>query len=140
MENQMQRREFLRKAAMFTAGAFAFSGTILAGSLPDENASTGNPLLNPAFRIREMDHGEIELYTNLKDKSKLSEIFAGFDADVIKNVSDGKEIVQENSILAFRYNLSDEDCKKRTKELLNELQQSGIIYYGELMLVKIQEG
>jgi len=140
MENQMRRREFLRKAAMLTAGAFAFSGTIRAGSLPDEEASKGNPLLNPAFRIRERDHGEIELYTYLEDKSKLSEIFAGFDADLIKSISDGKDLVKGNSMLAFRYNLSDEDCRNKTKELLNELEQSGIIYYGELMLVKIQEG
>jgi len=140
MENQMRRREFLRKAALFTAGVFAFSGTTCAGSLPGETTSTRNPLLNPAFRIKELNHGEIELYTYLKDKSKLSEIYAGFDAEVIKSISEGKELVQENSRMAFRYNLSDEDCTNRTKELLNELQQSGIIYYGDLMLVKIQEG
>jgi hypothetical protein len=140
MENQMQRREFLRKAAMLTAGAVVLAGTIHAGSLSEETYPSGNPLLNPAFRIRELSNGEIELYTFLKDKSKLSEIFAGFDADVIRSISEGKDLVKENSELAFRYNLTAKKCRKKTDNLLNDLQKSGIIYYGELMLVKIQEG
>jgi hypothetical protein len=136
----MQRREFLRKAAMLTAGSMVLAGTIHAGSLPEETSPTGKPMLNPAFRIRELSNGEIELYTHLKDKSKLSEIFAGFDADVIRSISEGKDLAMENSKLAFRYNMSEKKCRKKTDNLLNDLQKSGIIYYGELMLVKIQEG
>jgi hypothetical protein len=140
MENQIQRREFLRKAAMFTAAAIAFPGSLSAGSFPDETASTGNPLLNPAFRIKELNHGEIELYTYLKDKSKLSDIFAGFDADLLKCIAEGKVPGQEIPVLSYRYNLTEDECWRRTKELLMDLQHSGIIYYGKLMLVKIQEG
>jgi hypothetical protein len=140
MENQMQRREFLRKAAMLTFGALAVTGAINAGSLLGEKAENGNPLLNPAFRIRELSNGEIELYTFLEDKSKLCEIYAGFDADVIKCIAESKDPAKENYRLAFRYNMTGEDCGNRTKELLNDLCHSGIVYYGELMLVKIAEG
>ena len=139
MNETIRRREFFRKAALVTAGLFLITDAF-AGPAPGEvSAGNGKPLLNPAFRMKEITSGEIELYTYLKDRKKLSELFGGLDAEIIREIVKGENPMEAAETLAFRHNLSYSECRLKIKQLTDELEHSGIIYYGEKMLVKIQE-
>jgi hypothetical protein len=139
MNEKIRRRDFFRKTAMLTAGLFVIP-KIIPAVYPVENiAEKGNPLLNPAFRMKELETGELELFTHLEDKSKLSELFGGLDADIIREILNGHNPLGTIGVLAYRHNLSYPECRRKTKRLMNDLQQSGIIYFGDKMLVKIQE-
>jgi hypothetical protein len=139
MNKEMRRRDFLQKAALFTAGLFTLSEITLANNPASGLAYNQKPLLNPAFRMKALDNGELELYTHLNDRSKLSELFAGLDADIIREIVNGNNPLESAEKLAFRHNLSGKECRKKTENLLGALHQSGIVYYGDMMLVKIQE-
>jgi hypothetical protein len=140
MNKEIKRRDFLQKAALFTAGLFTLSEVTIANRPMTDLTENPKPLLNPAFKMKTLDSGELELYTHLKDKSKLSELFAGLDADIIREIVHEKNPLEFTEILAFRHNMSGPECRIRIKNLLQDLHQSGIIYYGDKMLVKIQEG
>lgn len=138
-KQSIKRREFLQKAAIFSAGLLTVSGTSLAMSHNNKSLDTPIPLLNPAFKVNTFVNGELELYTYQVDRSKLSEIFSRFDADIILEILNHNNPFEKSDALATKYNLSGIQSKDWIQSLLSDFEKSGVIYYGETMLVKIQE-
>jgi hypothetical protein len=139
MNTQIQRREFLQKAALFAVGFFAFSETALA-EVPGKNLKENQiPLLNPAFRMNSPNNGDLELYTFLADKSRMSYTFSGLDADILTEIANQVNPLTKIENLAEKHYLTGKECKRMITKSMKDFEKSGIIYYGELMLVKISE-
>jgi hypothetical protein len=136
MDMHIERRDFLKKAALITAGFLSVSSASNAFSMNNKKLNS-IPLLNPAFNVNMYENGELEIYTFLKDKSKLSEIFVNFEADIIIEVLHHRDPFDEYPSLALKYNMSKAKSKKKIDRLLTDLEKSGIVFYGDQILVKI---
>ena len=138
----ISRRAFFRMAATLTgsvvvAGATGFS---LANSFEHaRRLPTLTIRLNPAFRIRSLSAGMIELSTHLPDGRVLAHHFSGFDAELLRGIEQGRGAAELCTELARLHNLSAQRCETSLLNSLRELETGRLVYYGEKMIVKRAE-
>ena len=144
MNANCHRREFLRKAAAL-AGTLVIT-PFLANSLAQTNPSKGEstdgkliPRINPAFRINRLSDGSLEFFTFQKPGSKISYYYSGLEAGVLLLIANNKPINANLKEIANQYSLSDSICKIKIDTAMNEFKKKGLIYYGDLMIVKKTE-
>ena len=139
MNTQIKRRNFLQRAASLTTGLLVLSETSLNAKSGETFDETQIPLLNPAFRVNTFNNGDLEIYTFLADKSRLSESFSGLEADIMVEITRHENPLTNIEILASNHKMEVSLCRQKTREFLEGLYNSRIIYYGEIMKVKIHE-
>jgi hypothetical protein len=145
MNPRYLRREFLRKAAAL-GGALVFvpfAGK--AGEVPgrtiDEPEVDKRPIrINPAFRINLFHDGSVELYTFQKPGSKVSYQFSGLEASLFLLLIGNKPLAFCIKDLAEKHSLGYSDCEAKLHTALDDFSRKGLIYYGDLMVVKKTEG
>ena len=144
MKPNYHRREFLKKAV--TAAVTIVLTPFVANSISRINQSKGEsgnekliPHINPAFRIQRLNDESLELYTYQKVGSKISYYYSGFEAGVLLVILENKLPEENLKELATRYSLSDSICKTKIYSAMDEFKKKGLIYYGDLMMVKKNE-
>jgi hypothetical protein len=138
------RRDFLKKMAAL-AGVLVFAPSVTSSfaknfQIRDKAPGEGKtPRINPAFRIKKLGEGSIELYTFQKPGSKLSYRYSGLEAGVLLMLMENKPLEENLDTLAAQFSLSTPVCKSMVNSSMAQFEKKGLIYYGELMLVKITE-
>jgi hypothetical protein len=144
MNTYYYRRDFLRKVAAI-AGVLMFnpfSGNSTVGKNPVEHISTDGvltPRINPAFRMNLFSDGTLELFTFQKPGSKISAHYSGIEAGILLLIAENKPINENLKALANQYSLSYSDCQNQTSLAMEDFKQKGLVYFGDLMLVKKSE-
>ena len=138
------RREFLRKIA--TLGGTMALSPFVAMSIEGINESNGQsqdswltPRINPAFRFHHLSDGSIELFTFQQPGSKISYQYGGLEASILLMIGDNKPLDTNLNELAAKYSLSGSECKAKICLAMEEFKKKGLIYYGDLMIVKKSE-
>lgn len=141
MNTHFARREFLKKATtlMGTLAIAPFILNSITGTISSKSTSkyqTKTPHINPAFRIQILKDGSMEIFTYQKPDSKISYYFHGIEEDILLLISEDKSLEANFSQLGIQYSLSETECKGKVELAMSEFEKKGLIYYGELMLVK----
>jgi len=144
MKQKNNRRVFLRNLTIGT-----FSTVLVSGFFKPLKAlyqiSTfdpeGNqlPRINPAFMMNIYKDGRIEMYTQTNEGNKLIFKFEGLQADILVKLLHGADpelCYQESGV---KYGLEKKEYDLSVKAILKSLEDKGLIYYGDLMKVKIVE-
>jgi hypothetical protein len=144
MNNNYYRREFLKKTSVIAA-TIALT-PFVANSFAGTNSSKGDytdgkltPRINPAFRIQHFSDGSLELYTFQKPGSKIGYHYGGLEASILLLLAENKPIEANLKELAADYSLSDSACKTQIFSAMDEFKKKGLVYYGDLMIVKKTE-
>ncbi len=140
-DGRIPRRKFLqRSAGMFGAVVLLAEGTPsgarprpFAGWRPDDVVR-----LNPAFHLRVVDAGVIELTTRLPGGAVLSHRFDGLEAEVLTLAQAGRDSRYITMTLADRYGQRNEEVARRVSLALEEFAAAGLVYAGDPITVKIQ--
>ena len=126
----MNKREFLKSSAIISAGSLFTSGTFASQNKKNVDLFDETFHINPAFRMTLMDDASVKLSTTTGDGQLLSHSFTGNEALTLRALNDNTAL----EVLVEKQNtLSSDECKK----ILNELEENGIIYSGELIKGKI---
>jgi hypothetical protein len=136
MDKLNSRREFLKMAAALAGGTVVMASGVSV--FPKENA---NPIksiwrLNPAFRIKELSSTEIELHAHLKTGELLAHRFSGLEADLLRSISEDKNLESLIPELARGQNMVSSDCVRAITMFLNDFADAQLIYTGDKMMVK----
>ena len=136
MDRVTSRRHFLKMAA-----ALAGSTVVVASGVSVFVRESASPLesiwrLNPAFRIKELSSTEIELFTHLKTGKLLTHRFSGLEADLLRSISEEKNLQVLVPELAREQNMTRRDCLRGITASLNDFADAQLIYTGDKMLVK----
>jgi hypothetical protein len=144
MKRSYFRREFLKKISSI-AGLYLLvpfiskSGNAISQTKGEQNGN-GLPIrINPAFRINHKECGSVELYTFLKPGQKISYTFTGLNASVLILLAENKQVDSSLQELASKYSLDYTGCEEQIKLAIKDFDKKGLIYYGDLMLVKKTE-
>lgn len=139
MEKQeLSRREFLKLSA---AGAAALSVLGISGIniSAAENTDSGILRLNPGFGIREISENEIELYTNTGNGKMLTHRFTGLEADIFRQLKEGKSPETLIQPLSRKYGMKEAECREKISSSLREFEKARLVYRGEKMMVYKRE-
>lgn len=136
-KNNMSRRKFLE----LTATIFAASSVIGGGAAVLSKKSSMNVAwrLNPGFRIHNLTDDKLEIYTHLQNGEILKHTFSGLEANLLRSIKSNQNIKKVIPKLAKKYHLTFSACQNHVQHLLQEFDQAKIIYFGEIMKVKITE-
>ena len=143
MKQTQDRRTFMKTALVafpalltlsFIEPGKTFDGTGFAD--PDEKQL---PRINPAFRMNVYEDGSVELYTFIKEGDKILHKFEGLQGDILVKIMN--EIHPESCYpeLGIKYKLDKEIYITDVSAFLKILEGRGIVYYGDLMPVKIRK-
>jgi hypothetical protein len=140
-ENVVTRKEFLKRAAAISGIVIAAGGGFSVYKLLDNKDPVPDKFirLNPAFRINQISDTDIELYTHLENMEKLSHYFSGFEASLLLEINKEQKLNDVINAMVQKYAISKDECMKRIKDPIKELEEAKLIYYGDKMLVKIVE-
>ena len=144
MKKMSDRRVFIQnlsKGIFSTVLTFTMFKPGLASGLiqQDEPPKNQLPRINAAYKMNVFTDGKVELYTHKSAGDKLTLTFDGLEADVLLKLSkknDPKLCVEE---LGPKYNLGEVYYLAEVNSILKSMEDRGIIYSGDLMLVKIVE-
>ena len=133
------RREFLRLAAGIAGTVMVTGGYTVAVKKGGEDLSRQLWRLNPAFTLREISTGEVEISTTLGNGEKLLHHFEGLEADLFRFAASERILADEVTDLARKHGIAEKECRRRLEHSLQEFSNTRLIYSGEKMLVKIVE-
>ena len=144
MKQITNRRAFLRNLSQgVLTGVFAFGYFKLGksfGLIPAHGQVENEiPRINPAFMVNVLNDGTVEMYTHKPGGEKVVYPFKGFEADIITNILQNRDPRLYTWELGSRYNLKEGDFISLVESTLKSMEQKGLIYYGDNMLVKVKE-
>jgi hypothetical protein len=144
MKQTQDRRTFMKRLAVAAFSTFLTVSFIkhskaydrIISEDPDEKQL---PRINPAFQMNVYADGSVELYTFLKEGDKIRYKFEGLQGDILVKLLN--EIHPEFCYqeLGIKYKLDKETYISDVSTFLKILEDKGIVYYGDLMLVKIMK-
>jgi hypothetical protein len=137
-ENQ-SRRDFLKVAAGLSGLALVGGGYLLKQYFKPDELTDQLWRLNPAFRLNEISAWEIELFTHLGNGQRLQHRFQGLEADLLRQIAAEKILNGQITVLAQKYHLTEDVCRKQIQHSIKEFSQSCLIYTGEKLMAKIVE-
>ena len=140
-DGMIPRRKFLqRSAGMFGAVVLLAEGTPCGAHPRPFGEWHGDDIirLNPAFHLREVDTGVIELTTHLPGGALLSHRFEGLEANVLTLAQAGRDSRYITMTLADRHGQPHEEVTRRVTLALEEFAAAGLVYAGDPIFVKIQ--
>ncbi len=134
------RRRFLTLVAK-AFGIVSLSGGGVSGRHSSPPALTADAVvrLNPAFRLRCLSDGQIELFTHLADGSELIHTFTGLEADVLRRTEKGEPLCSLVDAVSSTSGVPSAACRTEVATLLEEYRRAGLVYTGDLMFVTVRE-
>jgi anaerobic selenocysteine-containing dehydrogenase len=130
---QLNRREFLKKAAVM--GSATLAGMYLSSCSKNGAQLEEDWHLNPAFQITATQGNAIELYCYDGKGHKIAHEFSGLEADLLLAIQQKQSLTDNLPRLAEKNNCSEKQCRKQISNLLSEQEKAKIIYSGKEMLV-----
>lgn len=140
-DGMIPRRRFLQRSAGLFGAVVLMSDDAPSGARPRPFGEwRGDDIvrLNPAFHLREVDAGVIELTTRLPGGALLSHRFVGLEAKVLTLTQAGRDSRYITLTLADRYGQPHEEVARRVSLVLEEFAAAGLVYAGDPIFVKIQ--
>jgi hypothetical protein len=144
MKTCSHRRDFIKRVATL-AGAVLLtpivSNTVVGFAPSPKEYQNGKPIprINPAFRIQRLEDGTLELFTFKNSGTKISYSYNGFEASLLLLIVKNSPMEANLNQLASQYSLNGFACKLRVDAAIDEFRNKGLIYFGDLMIVKKTE-
>ena len=144
MRKTTNRRQFLKNISRgVIPAALTFSlirqGYSLALFSLQDPEDKSIPRISPAYRVNVYQDGSVELFTHDASGNKKTELFNGLEADILLIILEENNPKAYNQQLGTKYSLEKEDYISKVDDALQSFENRGFIYYGEIMLVKIQK-
>jgi hypothetical protein len=132
----VSRRDFLRLAASLGGVLLAASAVpLVPGAWSSPGPTRSIPRLNPAFRLRELDGGGLEVFTHVSPGSRISHQFTGLEADCLRELAAEKPLAAYVEGVAARQGLSPAAGQGAIIGMLDEFSTAGLVYFGDTRMI-----
>jgi len=144
MKKMSDRRVFIQnlsKGIFSTVLTFTLFRPGLASGLiqQDEPPKNQLPRINAAYKMNVFTDGKVELYTHKSAGDKVTLTFQGLDAEILLKLSKKNDPKLCFDELGAKYNMGEDNYLAEVNSKMKSMEDKGIIYSGDLMLVKIVE-
>lgn len=135
----LSRRAFLGMAVK-TGGAAAVMASAASWMLFNHRAGGETVArLNPAFTIARGEGSEIELVTQMTNGRTVRRAYGGLEAACLVEAQREQKIATITRSLTAAGLVSRREGRHQVEQVLGRLEQAGLVYFGERILVRISE-